>query len=171
MEAWGEMVLYRARANAVIDLDTFKIIFNYFRLIPTVDCFTSGSNFKCIKFFSKIPQMNSVGVNLFMQILTSTEINWACPPLNLVIDLFKHDIVKFKDVAIVVFVPVWKRANYWPYIVKGNFFHPLIERYKLCSRIFELNNSASNLFSGRKKFLCLALLVKSGSENNVPCFL
>ena len=49
----------------LIDLATFKMIFNYFRLIPTVDCFASDSNFKCTKFFSKIPQLNTVGVNFF----------------------------------------------------------------------------------------------------------
>ena len=52
----------------------YLMIFNYFRLIPTVDCFASDSNFKCTKFFSKIPQLNAVGVNFFMQILISTEV-------------------------------------------------------------------------------------------------
>ena len=102
--------------------------------------------------------------------MISTEVYWACPPPNLVIDLFKH-IVKFKDVVVIVFVPVWKCANYWPFLVKGNFFHPFIEKFKLCSPNFEPNNSASNLFSGQKNFPCLALLVKSGSENAIPCFL
>ena len=69
-------------------LATFKIIFNYFRFIPTMDCFPSDSNFKCTKFFSKIPQLNAVGINFCM------EIYWACLPPNLVIDLFKH-IVNF----------------------------------------------------------------------------
>ena len=78
--------------------------------------------------------------------MISTEVYWACPPPTLVIDLFKH-IVKFKDVAIVVFVPVWKCATYWPFLVKGNFFHTFIDKFKLCSQNFEPNNSALNLFS------------------------
>ena len=135
-----------------IDMSTFKMLLTYFKLYPSVDCFASNINFKCKKFFSKIPQLDLSGVNFFTQDLLSNEVYWACPPPKLIIDVFKH-VVKFDDVRMVLFTPVWKCSNYnWPYIVRGNFFHPVISKFKRSYPCFEANNSASNIFSGTKKF-------------------
>ena len=118
--------------------------------------------------FSKIPQDNSVGVNFFAQTLNSLEIYWACPPPRLKIDFFKN-IIQFPNIILIIFVPMRKFSNYWSYIVKGDFFHPILEKYKICDPVFEPNNVASNLFRGRKKFQSLALLARPGVHNRVKC--
>ena len=151
-----------------IDFVTFKMISNYFSLIPTIDCFASELNYKCKRYFSKIPQDNSVGVNFFAQTLNSLETYWACLPPRLIIDFLKH-IVQFPNIIVIIFVPVWKCSNYWPYIVKGDFFHPIMKEFQICDPVFEPNNVASNLFKGRKKFQSLALLARPGEHNRVKC--
>ena len=104
-----------------VDNLTYKMISNYFKLTPSIDCFATDLNKKCKRFFSKIPQEGSLAVNFFTQELYPNEIYWACPPPRLLIELFKH-IVHFSNITVIIFVPVWKCANYWPYIVKRGFF-------------------------------------------------
>ena len=43
----------------------FSSIVRYFQLVPSIDCFSSGANNMCTKFFSKVPQSGSSGVNFF----------------------------------------------------------------------------------------------------------
>ncbi len=47
-----------------IDKISYDAILNYFNVVPTVDCFSSNSNSKCLKFFSKIPQVGTAGIFL-----------------------------------------------------------------------------------------------------------
>ena len=95
---------------------------------------------------------------------------WACPPPRLIIDLFKH-IVQFPNIIVIIFIPVWKCSNYWSYLVKGDFFHPILEKYKICDLGFEPHNVASNLFMGRKKFQSLSLLARPGAHHSQMYFL
>ena len=133
-------------------------------MTPTVDRFASDKNYKCKRFFSKIPQEGAIGVNFFTQKLYEEEIYWLCPPPKLVIDVFKH-IAHFPNVTVIIVIPVWKCSNFWPFIVCGGFFHPMVEKILICDPFFIPNNEASNLFSGKKKFQTLALLTKTNTFN------
>ena len=152
-----------------IDPQTYIDICNYFQAKPTVDCFATTLNRKCKRFFSKIPQEGSLGVNYFTQSLNSDEIYWACPPPQFIIDLFKHIVSYPCNITVIIFVPVWKSANFWPYIVKQKVFHPIIQRFKICKPSFVQYNKSKNVFSGMKNFQSLALLTRSAGKFNVHC--
>ena len=145
-----------------VDVVTFKDICNYFTVKPTFDCFSSQQNRKCKRFFSKIPQVDSIGVNFFAQKLNSGDIYWACP------DIFKF-LSSCKHVKMIVSIPVWKNSNCWPYIVRNKFFHPLIQKFKIIKPTFIPFNGASNIFTGMKKFQTLAVLARSNTNNSVQC--
>ena len=59
-----------------IDKISYDAILNYFNVVPTVDCFSSNSNSKCLKLFSKIPQVGTAGIDFFAQTLICSEVYW-----------------------------------------------------------------------------------------------
>ena len=111
-----------------VNREVLSKVLNGFKASPTVDCFASECNKICPKFFSKIPQNGTTGVNFFAQKLNSEESYFCCPPPNLVSDTLKH-IFTFRNVVAFVVFPAWKSANYWPFIFNGRKFRKQIKEY------------------------------------------
>ena len=49
----------------VFDDYSYANICSFFGKVPTIDAFATSTNARCFKFFSKIPQVGSLGVNFF----------------------------------------------------------------------------------------------------------
>ena len=152
-----------------IDSNSYLEICKYFEHKPTIDCFASTKNRKCKRFFSKIPQEGSIGINFFVQQLEINEIYWICPPPHLIIDVIKLLSSYRCNLTVILFIPLWKNSNFWPFIVKNKIFHPIIKKFKICKPKFTPNNSTQNVFDGVKNFQCLAFLIKTKEENEIVC--
>ena len=79
----------------------------------SLDAFANCTNKHVDKFFSKTQSPGSSGVNAFMQDW-STEFVYACPPVNLVIDVYRH-IVTVPCRGVLV-VPKWPTNIFWSII-------------------------------------------------------
>ena len=93
-------------------------LFSSWEIQPTVDCFASSTNKICGKFFSKIPQIGSSGVNFFVQDLKVHETYFCCPPTKLVGHTWHH-LLNHNELTAILICPVWKSANYWPLLFQG----------------------------------------------------
>ena len=111
-----------------VSRDLIQQIFSSWEIQPTVDCFASSSNTICGKFFSKIPQIGSSGVNFFVQDLKVHEIYFCCPPTKLVGHTWHH-LLNHKGITAILICPVWKSANYWPLIFQGPNPHKNIKEF------------------------------------------
>jgi len=58
-------------------------IFCFFNFLPDIDCFASATNAVCPKFFSKVPQLGSAGVDFFAQRPQERNL-FLCPPVSCV---------------------------------------------------------------------------------------
>ena len=141
-----------------IDEKTFKFIQTFFQLEFTVDGFATSVNKKCGKYFSKIPQLHTSGVNFFAQKLVSKEVYWLCPPIKDVKDVIEY-VEKFENITAVVFLPVWAGALYWFSIKNDCKFKWFVRNYLLVSPKFENFSIGKNLFEGYKKFKNMAILI------------
>ena len=131
----------------------------------TIDAFASSQNKRCVKFFSKIPQIGSSGVNFFAQCLSSAEVYYCCPPPKLVLYTIQFLLQTENITAIVVF-PFWKKANYFTYIVNGKFCAPFVLNYKIFNPCF---SASHGIFKGYKNFNMMAILLTSGKiAGNLP---
>ena len=149
-----------------IDKISYDAILNYFNVVPTVDCFSSNSNSKCLKFFSKIPQVGTAGIDFFAQTLICSEVYWCCPPPKLIIQTIKH-ILSFVNVTSIVILPIWKSSNFWPFIKRGIYLARFISKYYIFQPVFSLSNACKNsIFFGKKNFSMLAILIKSNQLDN-----
>ena len=94
---------------------SFKIIQELSPQEFTLDVFANCTNKQVHKFFSKVASPGSAGINAFMQDW-SDDFVYACPPVKLVIETFRH-IVKTGCKGVLV-VPNWPRNVFWPVITQ-----------------------------------------------------
>jgi hypothetical protein len=59
-------------------------IFSFFAFTPDVDCFASATNAVCPLFFSKVPQLNTSGVDFLTQRPSQKNL-FLCPPVSCVL--------------------------------------------------------------------------------------
>jgi len=142
----------------VFDDYSYANICSFFGKVPTIDAFATSTNARCFKFFSKIPQVGSLGVNFFAQNLCSSEVYYCCPPPKLIIHTIKFLLQTNNIQAIVVF-PFWKSANYFTFVVRNNVCSPFILAYKLFNPFF---SSSHGIFNGYKNFNMMAIFIHSG---------
>ena len=143
-----------------IDRISFENICSKFGTWPTVDAFASSENRRCSKFFSKIPQIGSMGTNFFAQHLSPEEVYFCCPPPKLIIYALKH-FFSFRNCTGVFICPLWKSANYFTFIVHGQRMAPFVLDYFIFNPRF---TSKQGVFKGYKNFNMIAILVKSGTN-------
>ncbi len=65
-----------------VDRDDLVKVFEKLNFVLDVDCMATRSNTLCEKFFSKIPQIGSSGVNFLSQELQPDTNYFCCPLLN-----------------------------------------------------------------------------------------
>ena len=72
-----------------LDAFTFQLAKDHFGDFH-IDCFASGENFKCNKFFSRRDVPGSAGVGFFMPRLNYTDIHWIFPPVSKLCQVVSH---------------------------------------------------------------------------------
>ena len=142
-----------------VDDFLFNKICRHFQIEPSVDCFSSRDNSKCTKFFSKVPQTDSTGVNFFAQTLFTSEIFWICPPVKLIIHVLKH-LSSCPHVPGILIVPLWKSADFFTHIFQGSHLHQIIsEVYAIKAKFICSNEATNNIFGSDSKFRTLACFI------------
>ena len=101
-----------------IALPAVRVIEKIFSVKFTCDLFANSTNNKTEKFFSKVAAPRSQGINCFMQDW-SRDFCYACPPVNLIIDVIRY-IEKIPCKGVLV-VPYWQRNPFWSIITTDGF--------------------------------------------------
>ena len=144
-----------------IQREILNSLFTVMEFCPSVDCFASSNNKICEKFFSKIPQIATSGVNFFCQKLDERENYFCCPPTKLINFTFKHLTQQTIHITALLVVPVWKSSAFWPLIFQGNKFHPNIVKHLFFNGRFLSFNKVDTLFSRTNSLEMVALLIKT----------
>ena len=132
-----------------------------------VDCdvFASFLNRKTHKYYSKLAEVESAGVDAFMQDWGENQYNYVCPPVSLAIETYKKMAAEPSRGVLVL--PYWKRNPFWPVItfdgihLRREFtkFHDF--RARITTGILYGNNST--FIHGETKLL-MALFYDSTSD-------
>lgn len=128
-----------------ISIQSLRVLFSNFKLFPTVDAMASDKNFKCSKFYSLIPQKYSDSINFFAQSLNSCEVYYCCPPVKSIIPVIRK-VVSSPNVTMILVIPNWPVANFWPYLYPSGKFLPEIKDFLIFTPIFD-QNQPSSLFN------------------------
>ena len=150
---------------AISDPD-FDAITGFFGVTPLIDGFASKENSKCRTFFSKVPQVGSAGITFFSQVLTPHQVYWLTPPVTLVVKTCRYITEYGGPICAIVNIPEWKSSVFWPFIVRGGFFAPFIRAVKYTNAFFIAYNQSSNIFSGKKNFRLISLLIDTRFNDN-----
>ena len=144
----------------------FDSIVRHFQLVPSVDCFSSGTNNFCDRFFSKVPQTGSAGVNFFCQNLSNSDILWICPPVKLIVPVVKH-LESFAQMKGIMLVPLWRASSFYTYLFQGNFLHKIFTDIFIFKARFKSSNAASrNIFNSNSKFSVAAFSFDTSNITN-----
>jgi hypothetical protein len=144
-----------------IDNRTFKQIQQHIGLEVTVDGFATSANRRVDRFFSKYPQCGSEGIDFFAQKLSSKEVYWLCPPVQLVLTTIKHILAIENQVIAYVSFPEWKSANFWPVVKQGARYAPFVRAVFVSNPKYTAHNENSRLFNGKESFRFLTILINN----------
>ena len=118
------------------------------------------TNAICPRFFSKIPQVGTEGVNFLAQELQENTMYYCCPPVKTIGRVTCHLLDK-DNVNCLLIVPVWHSAAYWVALQESARFQETIVQ-KLCFRPkFFMSNGAPSLFGRSPKFLMAAFVIRT----------
>ena len=145
----------------------YNRIVKYFQIVPSLDCFSSVANNMCERFYSKVPQSGSSGVNFFCQKLSPFDILWLCPPVKLIIPVVKH-IATFPHVRGILLVPLWRASNFFTYLFHGVHLHQIFTDIFIIKAQFTCSNLAtSSVFSEQSKFSVAALSFDTSNSEKI----
>ena len=146
----------------------FSSIVRYFQLVPSIDCFSSGANNMCAKFFSKVPQSGSSGVNFFCQKLFSSDVLWVCPPVNLIIPVVKH-LANYSKLMGILLVPLWRASSFYTHLFHNSYLNQIFVDLFIIKARFNCSNAATaSVFSANRKFSVVALHFDTSNKETVP---
>ena len=158
--------------SKVIDYDDWMVhpaVFAQLDLIwgpHTVDRFSNGYNRQVFRFNSRFWEPDTEGVDSFTCDWQG-EINWWCPPVNLVPRVIQHaHRTRAKGTLI---VPEWPSAPFWPVLFPGNgetaeFVVEMCQLPKTDCLLIP-GRSGSNLFSGTPNTNVLAVFLDFGVDS------
>jgi hypothetical protein len=95
-----------------IDRDDLIKMFKELNFLPHLDCCTSRKNTSWEKFYSKIPQIGSCGVNFLAQDLKENVKYLCCPPVKMIGKAICHLIEKENFCSLFI-IPVWTSAAFF----------------------------------------------------------
>jgi hypothetical protein len=90
----------------------------------------TGKNAICKKFFSKIPQVGTCGVNLLCQELLPTVSYFCCPPVKLIGKVVGHLLGK-PGVNCLLILPVWVSTAFWVALQQNENFQQAIVKEQI----------------------------------------
>ena len=149
-----------------LDIRSFKILEMLSPRKFSLDAFANCTNKHVAKFYSKVISPGSAGVNAMMQ-NWSEDYTYACPPVKMVIEVFRY-IKKIPCCGVLV-VPLWPTNMFWPVItidgahLQPEFtsfrrFRPTVRVGKFCDKSY---------FKKHRKLDMLALYFDSKCESEV----
>lgn len=174
---WKELnltvnVVYISRNDPIIefadyesrtfDLHDFSLDFDNFYLVSSlfgefeIDCFASKANKKCVNYYSKFQDNDSLGMNFFAQKVPNCNL-FVFPPIHLIIPALYH-LQKCNSYGVLI-VPKWISSYFWTFICDdGCHFNRFIKSVLVFSPKFVSGEFVLNsMFKGVKKFDTLAL--------------
>jgi len=93
--------------------------------VPDFDCMATGKNAICKKFYFKIPQVGTCGVNFLCQELLPTVSYFCCPPVKLIGKVVGHLLGK-PGVNCLLILPVWVSTAFWVALQQNENFQKAI---------------------------------------------
>jgi hypothetical protein len=144
-----------------VDRCQLRILFDILNFQPTVDCFASGLNAVCAKYFSRQFEIGAAGVNFFVQPLSQSEYLFCCPPVAMIIPCFWR-LRETPGLQCLLLVPEWHSASFWPVLFPrgvGQFVFDAVYRFQ--PSFFYANFAHSAVFCNKPKFAMLALVMKT----------
>ena len=106
---WGSRLFDQSSYS--LDLDSFYVVLDFFRINIEVDCMADLWNRKAKIYFSRFPDPYCTAVNFFAQRLNNSLVHYCFPPPSLYTATVLH-MFKF-GVRGLILVPVWKSAAFW----------------------------------------------------------
>jgi hypothetical protein len=158
--------MYQSTDEWAIDHKTFQKIQKFAGMRVTIDAFATSANKMVDRFYSKYPQIGSLGLDFFAQTLLHKEVYWITPPVTKVLDAINHVLNAGDMVAAYISFPEWKNANYWPKIVRGRYYAPWISAIYFSDPHFQAFNDASSTFRGRRTARFITIIVNNRILNN-----
>jgi len=144
-----------------VDRNILSFVFDMFNFVPTVDALAAECNAVCPVYYSAAPQSGSSGVNFFAQSLSPEERYFCCPPVDLIVPVFKR-ICAQPGVTALMLVPEWYGHGFWPVLFPAMRALPQIRQLRrFVPSFFFANQAHSPVFSRHPNFCMLALLVQS----------
>ena len=143
----------------------FCLIQDSFRIKLSCDAMASDKSRRVEKFVSGIPQKFAYDVDIFTCTLKADENYYFHPPVNMIIRVL-NKILLYPDLTAVVVVPCWVSKPFFVRLIDQGCFKPFVKSYLLWSPLY-VSFSKQTMFSGRKQFLTLAVLIKTKESNAV----
>ena len=143
------------------DTDNFSIDHKTFYHIQrslgycTIDRFADNNNRKLKRFNSKYLCPDTEGVNAFAHNWRH-EINWLCPPINLIGDTIK--LAAFCKARGILMIPLWESSYFYPLIWNGLAFKHFIKKVLVVNPKY-YSTAECSVFRGYVDFKSLALFV------------
>ena len=134
-----------------------------------IDCdvFASFINRTTEKYYSKLAEIESSGVDAFSQDWGENNYNFICPPVSLAIEVYKK--IRAEPSRGILVLPYWKRNCFWPTLTfDGVHLHDEFTKFhdfRARIKTSVLNDSSSAFVHGETK-LMMALFYDSTS--NIP---
>jgi hypothetical protein len=125
-----------------VDREDLAKMFTDMNFRPEFDCMASRRNAICEKYFSKIPQIGSSGVNFLAQNLLPNVNYFCCLPVKMIGRVVCH-ILDAENVTCLLLVPVWSSAAYWPALQLSPRFREATRREIRFYPRFFMSNGAS----------------------------
>ena len=143
-----------------LDDQSYLKITSTFKISPNLDAFATESNTKCPRFYSKLPETKTSGVNFFNQQIDPQDILYVCPPISCVQRAWRT-VTKVPGLKSIFVAPYWRSHAFFADFLEQDQFKPCVKSHLIFDASF-VCNSESCLFNGATKFATLAMLVIKG---------
>ena len=112
----------------------------------TIDAMASSTNCVVERFFSKIPSLNCLRVDIFCQTLCDTEFYYVFPPVGLGVKVLKF--LASQKVKGIFLIPIWSKSNWFNFFFEdGRHCSEWVVKMHTFSPNFCYNISTSSCFS------------------------
>jgi hypothetical protein len=129
---------------------------------PTIYGFASSTNTKCARFFSRIAQPGTTGIDFFAQVLEAGEVYYCCPPVKLAAHCLRK-IWSSPGVQAILVLPHWTGTNYWPLLLNREEYRKEIRQWRTWQASSRDTGKAASLFTTGKNVQMRAGLVCTGT--------
>ena len=135
--------------------DCLKSVLSNFQKV-TFDAMASSTNAICQKFYSKLPSLNSCGVDLFSQSLDCAEFYFVFPPVSMALQVLRFlESQKTKGLFI---LPLWSTSNWFnAFFFDGSHCYNWVRKLLVFHPNFKINLNSPSCFAEFVTFTCAAL--------------